>query len=118
MPDVTEVTVEVSNLVDVHAETLVELPVVQMQRVESVARDLVVVSDQVVHVVDTLTAPGPEGPRGLQGPTGPEGPEGPRGRGVHVGPAAPTDLAAPYLWLRTGLGADGSGVALLVEDGT
>lgn len=42
--------------------------------------------------------------------TGPEGKAGPQN--LHIGATAPADLTTPFLWVQTGLGADGNGVTL------
>ena len=34
-----------------------------------------------------------------------------------IGPDAPVSHPAQYMWLQTGLGADGTGMTLWVEDG-
>ena len=34
-----------------------------------------------------------------------------------IGPTAPVSHPAEYMWLQTGLGADGKGMTLWVEDG-
>lgn len=36
---------------------------------------------------------------------------------VFVQPTAPTPTGSPYLWIQTGLGADGTGFTFWVEDG-
>lgn len=53
-----------------------------------------------------LAVPGPQGARGPEGP-----------RSTYVQPTAPVAPPATYLWLQTGLGADGSGFTLWFEDG-
>lgn len=36
---------------------------------------------------------------------------------THVGPTAPVGMVAPYLWVQTGLGSDGTDFTFWIEDG-
>jgi hypothetical protein len=76
---------------------------------------------QAPDVVQVVVGPqiglqGPVGPAGAQGIQGPAGPAGPQN--LVVAATQPTfGTGQAGLWVQTGLGVDGSGFTLWIEDG-
>lgn len=87
------------------------------ETVEAVA---VSVTETVAAVAVTVAEAGTKGDKGDQGIQGIQGPPGPPGSGggnVAVQATNPA-LAAPGLWIQTGLGPGGTDMTFWVEDGS
>jgi hypothetical protein len=103
----SDVTLTVSN----------DAPVVEfsiMSGTENVQFSVQQAPDVVQVVVGSqIGLQGPIGPAGVQGPTGPAGPQN-----LVVAATQPTfGTGQTGLWVQTGLGVDGAGFTLWIEDG-